>query len=826
MKQFFVLSFALLLTSALSQKKKPVGQPEAVAPQQSAIEAKTSGMKRFNGFFNFFYDEKQDKILLIIEKFETEFLFVGSLTAGVGSNDIGLDRNRLSSEKVVKFQRRGPKVLLTEINLGYRALSNSAAERKAVEESFAQSVLFGFTVMAEENGNVLVDATDFLLQDVAGVVEGLKSANQGTYTLDKTRSALYPERIKSFPQNAEFESTLTFSGNPTGGYIRSVTPTPTLVTVRQHYSFIQLPDNKYKPRKFDPRAGYYPLSYYDYATPINEPIEKRFITRHRLEKKDPSAEFSEVVEPIIYYMDAGAPEPIRSALMEGARWWSRAFEAAGFRDAFRVEVLPEGADPMDVRYNIINWVHRSTRGWSYGSSITDPRTGEILKGHVNLGSLRVRQDFLIAEGLLAPYSNELDIDNGERPGASEMEKMALARLRQLAAHEVGHTLGLSHAYSASSQGLASVMDYPHPFVKITDGKIDLRDAYYDRIGVFDMVMIRYGYAQFKEGQNEDDLLNKIIERANDVGLTFLTDQDARPAGSAHPRAHLWDNGLRPEVELNRVLEIRALALKNFGQRNVKIGAPLATLEEALVPIYFFHRYQTEAASKVIGGLGYNYAMRDDGQFTTWFVQPEEQWEALDALLKTLSPEVLTLHERIIENIPPRPLGYSRNRELFKTRTDLAFDPLAAAESAADMTLSLLLHPARATRLVEHNARDARQPALDKVIEKLIQATLEAAPREGLPAAVQMTVNAQVINNLIRLALNTDASAQARAVTHKKLINLRNWLSSKVVQDVNWRAHYEYLALQIQRMQTNPEDFKIEPALPVPPGQPIGCEDFH
>ncbi|HNV29290.1 MAG TPA: DUF5117 domain-containing protein, partial [Cyclobacteriaceae bacterium] len=338
-------------------------------------------MKKFPGYIEFYYDEKQDKVFLIIDKFNTEFLYVESLTAGVGSNDIGLDRNQLGRERVVKFDRRGPKVLLTELNYSYRAISNNAAEKKAVEEAFAQSVLWGFTVVAEEGGRVLVDASDFLLQDAHDVIGTLRSTQQGNYTLDKTRSAFYLPRTKNFPQNTEFEATLTFTGQPTGGFIRSVTPTPSSVTVREHHSFVQLPDANYKPRKFDPRAGYFSISYYDYATPISEPIEKRFITRHRLEKKDPRAAVSEAVEPIIYYMDPGAPEPIRSALMDGAKWWNQAFEAAGYKDAFRVEVLPEDADPMDVRYNLINWIHRSTRGWSYGASVTDPRTGEIIKGH-------------------------------------------------------------------------------------------------------------------------------------------------------------------------------------------------------------------------------------------------------------------------------------------------------------------------------------------------------------------------------------------------------------------------------------------------------------
>ncbi len=820
MKNSIVLILLFLSSVTLAQKKKD--QPQQIPSTQpalatSTIETKVAGMKKFPGYIEFYYDEKQDKVFLIIDKFNTEFLYVESLTAGVGSNDIGLDRNQLGRERVVKFDRRGPKVLLTELNYSYRAISNNAAEKKAVEEAFAQSVLWGFTVVAEEGGRVLVDASDFLLQDAHDVIGTLRSTQQGNYTLDKTRSAFYLPRTKNFPQNTEFEATLTFTGQPTGGFIRSVTPTPSNVTVREHHSFVQLPDANYKPRKFDPRAGYFSISYYDYATPISEPIEKRFITRHRLEKKDPRAAVSEAVEPIIYYMDPGAPEPIRSALMDGAKWWNQAFEAAGYKDAFRVEVLPEDADPMDVRYNLINWIHRSTRGWSYGASVTDPRTGEIIKGHVNLGSLRVRQDFLIAEGLLAPYEEG-------KPVSKEMEQMALARLRQLAAHEVGHTIGIAHAYSSSSENLASVMDYPHPIAQLKDGKIDLSKAYDDKIGAFDKVIVTYGYQHFPDGTDEDKALYDIIQNSLKAGFTFLSDQDARPVGGAHPYAHLWDNGKDPADELNRVMEVRAVALKNFGERNIKPGAPMALLEEVLVPMYFFHRYQTEATAKVVGGLNYRYALRGDGQPVTELLTPQQELKAIEALLKTVQPSALALPESLLKIIPPRPLGYSRHRELLKGKTDLTFDPLAAAETASDLTFSLILHPARANRLFEHHSRDARLPSLESVIDKLISATFKSPTRGGYEGAIQMSINYSLFTNLSKLALNKDASAPAKAIATLKLDQLKNWLQSRATTEEEWKAYYAYLVQQINKFQQDPDEFKQENLLPAPPGQPIGMDD--
>jgi Met-zincin/Domain of unknown function (DUF5117) len=817
MKKILLTLFIGASFLSFSQKKKtpdePIAQQTAVG---SSIDAKTSGMKKFQGFFDFFYDEKQDKIFLLINKFDSEFLYVESITAAVGSNDIGIDRNQLGRERVVKFERRGPKVLLTEINLAFRAISDNAVERKAVQESFAQSVLWGFTVTAEEGANVLVDASDFLLNDAHDVIGTLRSTQQGNYTLDKTRSAFYPLRIKSFPQNSEFEATLTFTGQPTGGFIRSVTPTPSIVTVREHHSFVQLPDNNYKPRKFDPRAGYYPLSYFDYATPISEPIEKRFITRHRLAKKDPSAAVSEAVKPIVYYMDPGAPEPIRSALIDGAKWWNQAFEAAGYKDAYRVEVLPEDADPMDVRYNIINWVHRSTRGWSYGASVTDPRTGEIIKGHVTLGSLRVRQDYLIAEGLLAPYEDE-------KPVSKEMEEMALSRLRQLAAHEVGHTLGISHAYSSSAEAFASVMDYPHPYVKLTNGKIDLSEAYDTKIGAFDKVIIAFGYQDFPAGTNEDKALYDIIQNSLKAGYTFLSDQDARPMGGAHPYTHLWDNGKNPSDELNRVMEIRSVALRNFGENNIKPGAPMATLEEVLVPVYFSHRYQAEAAVKMIGGLNYRYALRGDGQPVADLLTPQQELNALEALMKTVQPSALMLPESLLKIIPPRPLGYTRHRELIKVRTELTFDPLAIAETAADQTFSLILHPARANRMFEHHSRDARLPSLESVIDRMISATIKSTPKNGYEAAVQMAIDNALFTNIVKLSVSKDAATPAKAIASLKLEQLKAWLGAKTPAtiDEEWKAFYNYLFNQIGKLQANPEEYKLENLLPAPPGMPIG-----
>ncbi|MBT8311772.1 MAG: DUF5117 domain-containing protein, partial [Flavobacteriaceae bacterium] len=597
---------------------------------------KSQDYQKFQGFFDYYNDDSKDRIFLEVPELEKEFLYVYSLSSGIGSNDIGLDRGQLGNEQVVYFKKAGNKLLLVQPNLRYRALTENTLERKSVEQAFAKSVLFGFKIEEETNGRYIIDITDFLMRDAHGVAARLKRAKQGNYTLDKSRSALALERTRAFPKNLEFDFTLTFKGEPQGAYIRSVTPNPALVTVAQHHSFIALPDADYNERAFDPRSGSYPFSYYDYATPVEEPIVKRYITRHRLEKKDPGAAVSEAVEPIVYYLDNGTPEPVRSALLEGGKWWNQAFEAIGFKNAFQLKMLPDDADPLDVRYNVIQWVHRSTRGWSYGSSITDPRTGEIIKGHVSLGSLRIRQDFMIAQALMNQPFGERDDNN------QPMLDMALARIRQLSAHEIGHTLGFAHNFAASTNDRASVMDYPHPDINLKQGTLDFSKAYDTGIGVWDKVAVAYSYSHFPEGTDEQEALNKILDDARQTGLRYISDQDARPAGSAHVLGHLWDNGSSAAEELEEVLDIRKLAITNFSAENIRSYQPYTVLEDVFVPLYFFHRYQTEATAKVVGGLDYNYAVRGDRQGIWKTVDKGRQSKALASLLKTLDADEIAI----------------------------------------------------------------------------------------------------------------------------------------------------------------------------------------
>lgn len=799
-----LLMFMLLCPALLQAQKLPT------------IEDKTRDWKKYEGFLDFYWDENAGKLWLEIDKLDTEILYITSLPAGLGSNDIGLDRGLLGSERIVRFSKTGRKILLVQPNYNYRAITNDPAEKRAVEQSFAQSTLWGFTVEAESGNHFLVDATDFILRDAMQVSARLRNNQQGNYSLDKSRSVLYLPRTKNFPLNTEFETTLTFinSDGNTGNYVRSVTPSDEAITLRLHHSFVQLPDNDYQPRVFDPRSSYGPISFYDYSTPVSEPIEKFFITRHRLKKKDPNAAMSEPVKPIIYYLDNGTPEPIRSALLEGAGWWNQAFEAAGYKNAFQVKILPEDADPMDVRYNVINWVHRSTRGWSYGASVIDPRTGEIIKGHVTLGSLRVRQDYLIATGLLAPFENGLPVDD-------KMLKMALNRLKQLAAHEVGHTLGLMHNYASSVSNRASVMDYPHPLVRVNArGEIDLSDAYDGKIGEWDKVAIMFGYSDFPSQVNEKAELDKILADAEKRGLQFISDRDARAAGGLHPQAHLWDNGMDAVDELKEVMKVRKKALEQFGENNIRPGMPMAMLEDVLVPVYFYHRYQTEAVTKMVGGMYYTYALRGDGETVTKALTKAEQQKALNALLDCLEPSALILPDRITTLIPPRPAGYDFSRELFRKRTGLAFDALSPAETAADLPLSFLFNSERLNRMLQYAAmNNGLSPA--EMISTLITRTWKAPRKTGMEKLIQLQTEQVLLTYLLSSGINDNNSFGVKSVLQKALKDLKTFIEAqnKTATDETYKGH---LVLALERMK-DPVAAKPTIHREIPPGAPIGCD---
>lgn len=786
-----------------------------VSNAQNLWNIQNNNWKKMDGFIPFWWDESMGRIWWEVERLEEEMLYVNSLSSGLGSNDIGLDRGQLGNTRIVKFQRVGRRLLLVQPNYSYRANTQDASERKAVEESFAQSVIASFLIEEEKDGKLLIDATPFLVRDAHGIADKIRAARQGTYVFNDARSAMYMQRTKNFPKNSEFEATVTFTGGSDAGrLVRSVVPSPEAITLRIHHSLVQLPDTSgFQPRKYDVRSGYFGISYFNFSSSIDAPIQEMLIARHRLHKKDPTAMKSEPIQPIVYYLDPGTPEPIRSALLEGGAWWNQAFEAAGYINAFQIKMLPSDADPMDIRYNMINWVHRSTRGWSYGASVTDPRTGEIIKGQVTLGSLRVRQDYLIFTGLLSPFEEGRSVPE-------TMKKAALQRIRQLSAHEIGHTLGLMHNYSSSVQNRASVMDYPHPFIRIKDKELDFSDVYTNEIGVWDKRAILYGYQDFPKGTDENMALKQILDETHQMGLSFLSDADARAPGGMHPDAHLWDNGNDAVDELKRVMEVRNVALQQFSKQVITTGTPLSKMEDALVPVYNYHRYQVEAVTKWIAGMKYEYSVK--GTRSEQVIHPlsaDQQKKALHALLQVLSPQELALPEKCLQWIPPRPPMYEQIGELFNKRTGMALDVFSPAEAFVDYLFSFLFHPERIQRLVQQKALYGL-PGLDDVLDSLVYHLYKMPiSKNSYQAQIQWQNRHLLLTWMMGSYQSDRLGFEAKAILFNRIQALSNYCEAQIKQQPSQGTAFSFV---VQRIKD-----KATIVLPRPPemaqGAPIGCD---
>jgi hypothetical protein len=860
MKHIILSTSVLLCLVAAVNAQRPAGGEGGAgarggdAKPAATIASITQNLKKYDGFYPFFYDDKSGKIYLEIGRWGEEFLYFSSLPEGIGNG--GAERGQASAV-IAKFIKVGPKVFLLQPDYEHRAVNGSADEKRDVADAFSQSVLYGFSPVALEGDKALVDLTPFIVRDALHIGENIGSgrgnpgsafaaaANNraggagGGYRLDDSRSAVYMDNTKNFPKNTEFEALVTFTengggGGGGGGRRAGVAPDASAVTVRMHQAFVQLPDSGYKPRKYDPRSGFIDFAYYDFSAPMTESLEKRFIIRHRLQKKDPNAAVSEPVEPIVYYIDRGAPPLIRNALVEGGSWWNQAFEAAGFKNAFIVKELPEGADPMDIRYNMVNWLDRSgnpQRAFSYGSGYTDPRTGEIIKGVVTLGSDRHREDYLIAEGLLQPYTEEPEVGsagkgrNGAggrssgKPVDLRMQEMALARIRQLSAHEIGHTLGLMHNFEASVRDRASVMDYPFPrFSMKEDGSIDLSQVYATGIGGWDKRAIIWGYSDFPSGTDEDAALDKIMKETLKEGFKYIPDV----GGMAHPLSNQWDDGVNPIDQLNKLMSIRRRLLDNFSEKAIPQGSPMATLQEVLVPIYLLHRYQVEAAAKSLGGLYFTHAVKNDGEKPTEMVEPAEQWRAFDALMGTITPAALELPEALIARIPPRPTGYPATIEVFRGHTGPTFDPIAAASAAADNTLSYLLDGERAARLIEYQARDERQPGLMAVLDSLVGRTWKTMVPAGYRGELQLLVDNLTLKRMLALAADPRHADNVRAESLAAVDELKGWMQAQVGGATGkWKGALLFGLEQIGEFEKDADKFVIEPAIEMPPGAPIG-----
>jgi len=837
---------ALILAACTGLASSPALAQENPLP---SIEEKTQGSERMEGFFNLFWQASSGSLYWEIDELGSEFLYQISMGSGLGSNPVGIDRGQLRGTHILASQRIGPRVLLMEPNYRFRARSDNPTEVQAVQDAFAPSVHWGFDIVAETADRVLVDATDFFLRDARGVVEQIAQRNQGQFQLDRSRSAIHLPATRSFPENTEVEAILTFTSTDPGDLVRGVAATGSSITLRQHHSFIQLPDDGYRTRTADPRVGVNGPTVYDYATSIDEDLRQRWASRHRLQKRNPGPAPSEPLEPIVYYVDPGTPEPVRSALIEGASWWSGAFEAAGFIDGYRVEVLPDGVDPQDIRYNMIHWTHRRTRGYSYGNSVTDPRTGEIVRGVVNLGSLRLRQDHLHAQGMLAPFPGGISSADGggyfdfgvdaygrtaaseawDLAGAPDFEylaqvvdesaavEMALARVRQLAAHEVGHTLGFPHNYIASSYGRESVMDYPAPLVRIDDdGNLDLSNAYMPRIGEYDKLSVNWLYREFASGTDEGSALAQIAQQGVEDGLIYMGHTTNNFIGAGHQYASVWDNGANLVDQLKVEIRVREIGLERFGVNAIRTGEPLSNLEYVLLPLYMHHRFQLRSAAQSLGGADYRNALKGDGQTPFTIVSGEEQRDALETILSTLTVNFLALPEDIVSTIPPPAYRHGEG-EAFPGHTELLFDPLGAAEAAANFSVGEILQPQRMARLVVFGSM-GDYPDLEEVVDRLIEVTWNASPpadeyRQRILHAAQRSVADQ----MMRQASSATNPSEVRAILSDRL----EGLAAHVEAISALSPHQRLVAADIRRWQQRIENTVPGPQLQMPAGDPIG-----
>ena len=795
--------------------------------QDDAPDFATSieGLDHRDGVFDLYVDQGDGRILaeLTTQGDGTlgRLVYNARLTTGLGSNPVGLDRGYGSSSEILRFTRVNDKVFAEFENMGYRALGAGPEEALATTQSFARSIIWSTEIIAEEDGRVLIDLSDFLTRDPVDTTGSLSGSGQGSFSIDSDRSAPLTNAAFAFPINVEIDALLTLNSSDPGPEVQAVTPAPNSVTLTVHHSFIALPEDGYQIREADDRSGAITMGFYDMATPLTDPVRRSYAVRHRLERVDPSATSGPVVEPIIYYVDRGAPELIREALIEGGNWWAAAFTNAGFEDAYRVELLPEGIHPLDARYNVIQWVHRQTRGWSYGGSMLDPRTGEIIRGYVILGSQRVRQDRMLFEGLLGAAGTGSGADD-------DPLELALDRIRQLSAHEIGHTIGLAHNFAASGYGRESVMDYPAPLVGLDEaGAIDVSQAYNVGIGEWDKVSVNWLYSQYDGADAREAGLESILDTARSEGLTFITDRHARGNNSGDPHANLWDNGSNVTDALNDTMAVRAVAMEAFGPHNMADGLPLSDLRAVFPTVYLHHRYQVEAAGKALGGVEMHYDLNTSDRRRQRVYPASEQRRALTAMVATLDPAALDISDDTLSLLVPAP--YSdwdaiATRELFDSAQYPAFSRRDAATAASRITLRAMLSTARLARIADQSARDETQLSQDELFDALDAALFVPGNDEARRLApVREAIQTEYVDRMLAL-INSGVPA-ASITARARLESLADGLPGRRRSAAGRRDHRNWLARRIEAglaaIDTGESVASNETG--VPPGSPIGSE---
>ena len=797
----------------------------AQAQESYTFESVSISLDHKPGFIDLYVDEDKGRILAVLppavsDGLSIRFIYSSGLTGGLGSNPIGLDRGNADSGVIVRFRKIGNRVVAEQENWRYRASSENPREQQAVAQSFATSFLWATEILStDDQGQLLIDLSGFLLRDQLDVASALKHGEDAhAYNLDAERSFPDTQNALVFPDNVELDAFLTFSTARPNAQTRATAPDARSITLSSHHSFVRLPDGGYRTRKFDQRTANIGMGFYDFSSELGAPIVQRLSRRFRLERVDPSLTSGSVKKPIVFYVDPGAPAQIRDALIEGASWWSVGFEAAGFEDAFRVELLPDDAHPLDIRYNVINWVHRQTRGWSYGGSVSDPRTGEILKANVILGSQRVRQDRMIFEGLAG-------VANTGTGHADDPIEISLARIRQLSAHEVGHTLGFAHNFAASSNDRASVMDYPAPYIRPhVDGTLDFSEAYASGLGVWDIFTVKWLYSEFPEASDEDGQLDTLVAEAATSGLRFIADQHSRSGATAHPYGSVWDNGDDAIETLQETLRVREIALKDFGLDRLAEGRPTSDLNTVIVPIYLYHRYQVAAAAKYIGGLEFSYGVNGANPGPGIPVPVEDQQRALSVILDTLNPNRLDLPDHVLNFLTPGDVGFAgggQSLEVFPSRTGPVFDLATSAAIATDLSFNALLAPQRLERLTAFEQRSESAFSLSHMLAQIDEAVF-AATGTSRHEALARTIQSRFIEHLISTSSNPDVSFEVASKIDVRLTTIRDRLSRRrAARSEQQKQHFRALASRINQYfdagGVNVERLELSP----PPGSPIG-----
>ena len=795
---------------------RPAPAPAPASSGTPTIAGRTAGLVRHAGFLPVYVDAAKGKALVELPGDSTRVLLFLTQATGLGSNPVGVDRGADGASYVARFDRAGDRVLLVYENWNYRSVSGDSAHLRTVRESFPPSTVAALPLVAAEGSRLLVDMTGFLTSDQLDVSRTLQQTGQGSYAVAADRSSIDAAATQAFPDNTELDARLTFAaaGRP-GAIVERIVPDGRAFTLRQHVSLLRLPDAGYRPRVLDPRVGFFGITFRDYSQPVEGSLEQHLIARHRLERVNPADPNSPIKDPIVYYIDRGIPEPIRSASVAGAKFWEQAFDRAGLKGGFVVKDLPEGVDPMDARYNVVQWVNRNERGWSIGGSLGDPRTGEIIKGMARLDSHRARTSYNLYAGLMGADSTGADTS------------FVLGRVRQVTSHEIGHTLGLAHNYIASTYERGSVMDYPAPRVRLTkDGRIDVSSAYDVGPGAYDVWAIRWGYGIFPAA-SEQDSLAALMREGLRQGFLFLSDADARPDFASDPRTNLWDDAATPVEFLEHQTAVRRVALRNFGERNIRPGEPVALLQERFAPVYFFHRFAINSLAKTIGGMEYSNAVRGDQQQATRPVDGRRQRAALSALAAELRPEELAIPDTVLTLLGPRPFGWEGNDvELFRSRTRPAFDEFGAARTLAQMIVDAVLQRERAARLVLFSARpsaDGPPLGLPEAIDTLVAATWRR-PAPASPKLVQLQRVGQraVVDRLLALAADKDVAPPVRGIVDYEIAVLRDEARRRAqAGDVGSRAHWGAIAGDLTRWIERQELPTPTPALVAPPGDPFG-----